>query len=68
MANIVGRDLRSTTGRNMMFLQENSGLDPWKFSSARLKNALTKREIDHWREGVFEDIASPETAAPPSRS
>ena len=29
MANLAGRDIRSTTGRNLAYLQECSGLDPW---------------------------------------
>ena len=29
MANLAGRDIRSTTGRNLAYLQECSGLNPW---------------------------------------
>ena len=44
MANIVGRDLRSTSGRNLKLLEECSGLDPWVFDSSRLKVELATRE------------------------
>ena len=37
LANLAGRDLRSTTGKNLAFLEECSGHDQWKFESARLK-------------------------------
>ena len=37
MANIVGRDIRSTTGSNMKLLEEASGLNPWVYDSSRLK-------------------------------
>ena len=45
MANIVGRDIRSTTGSNLKLLEESSGLDPWVFDSSRLKVELGQREI-----------------------
>ena len=45
MANIASRDIRSTTGRNLAFVRECSGLDPWVFGSARLKVELTKAEL-----------------------
>ena len=55
MANIAGRDIRSTTGRNMKLLEEASGMDPWIFDSSRLKVELAIRETvevpeqDRWR-------------------
>ena len=55
MANIAGRDIRSTTGRNMKLLEEASGMDPWIFDSSRLKVELVSRETvevpgqDMWR-------------------
>ena len=55
MANIVGRDLRSTTGSNMRLVEESSGLDPWIFDSSKLKVKLVNRELidvprqDEWR-------------------
>ena len=44
MANLAGRDLRTTTGRNLMYLQESTGLDPWVFGSTRLKSEVVKNE------------------------
>ena len=42
MANLAGRDLRSPTGRNLKLLEEYTGIDPWVFGSARLKEELLK--------------------------
>ena len=33
IANLSGRDIRSTTGRNLALLRESSGLDPWMYGS-----------------------------------
>ena len=55
MANMMGRDLRSTTGRNLMLVKDISGLDPWVCSPNKLKEVLQEREQvmvptqDMWR-------------------
>ena len=55
MANLAGRDLRSSTGRNLKLLEEYTGINPWVFGSARLKEELLKWEMvetpdqDRWR-------------------
>lgn len=55
MANIAARDMRTTTGRNLRFLEESSGLNPWEYCSARIKVELVKKEMvevpqhDQWR-------------------
>ena len=55
MANLAGRDIRSTTGKNLALVRDSSGLDPWVFGSARLKEELAKHETvdpppqDQWR-------------------
>ena len=62
MANLAGRDIRSTTGKNLALLKESSGLDPWAFSSARLKAELAKNELvdtpplDQWRVKYLADL------------
>ena len=33
LANIVSRDPRSTTSKNLVYIKQLSGLDPWDFSS-----------------------------------
>ena len=45
-AGLAGRDVRTTTGGNLMLrlLRELSGLDPWVFGSSRLKEDLIKSE------------------------
>ena len=54
MAYLVGRDQRTTTGRNMRLIREASGLDPWVNSARDVKKVLSKKtaEIpvdDQWR-------------------
>ena len=55
MANMAGRDLRSTTGKNLKFLEDCSELNPWEYSSARIKKELVEKERvvvpnqDQWR-------------------
>ena len=44
LANIVGRDLRSTTGSNLKQLEESSGLSPWIYDLSRLKQELLEKE------------------------
>ena len=59
MANLAGRDYRTTTGSNLKLLEESSGLNPWEYSSSRLKEELVKREKvdipdqDKWRVGYL---------------
>ena len=55
MANLVSRDLQSTTGANLRLLEEVSGLSPWEASQDKLKKAVEEKEIvavddfDKWR-------------------
>ena len=62
MANIVGRDLRSTTGSNLKLLEESSGLNPWTYDSSRIKMELIAREKvvipeqDAWRIGYLKKL------------
>ena len=44
MANLIGYDLRSTTGSNLRFLQECCKVDPIAISSAKLKEVLLQNE------------------------
>ena len=43
--NIVARDLLSTTAKNIKFIQENSGLDPWAVALGRLRQALVTHQL-----------------------
>ena len=38
--NLVARDLQSTTAKNIKFVRENSGLDPWVTGTGKLKEAI----------------------------
>ena len=42
LVNLVGRDIRTTTGNNLHLLRELSGLDPWCFTSRQFKEVLGK--------------------------
>ena len=37
MAGLAGRDIRTTTGKNLKLVEELTGLDPWVFGSGRVK-------------------------------
>ena len=55
LANLTGRDLLSTTGKNLRTVKQASGLDPWQTPNAKMKAALHTRELvevppqDTWR-------------------
>ena len=52
VANIVSRDIRSTTGKNLAFIEMESKLDPWKASAAQVRSSLPKCEVpdqELWR-------------------
>ena len=52
VANIVARDVRSTTGFNVAMLERETGLSPWDVSPARFKEAFPPvpvPEQDEWR-------------------
>jgi hypothetical protein len=52
LVNIVARDIRSTTGRNLHLLQTETGLDPWSTSENKFKEAVLREPVpaeDIWR-------------------
>ena len=55
MSRFLGKDVQSTTGRNLRYIEDISGLNPWSFSSRRIKDALIVSELvvvaptDKWR-------------------
>ena len=52
LANIVARDVRSTTGRNLQLIEKESGLDPWTTNGYHVKEALHRTPVpaqDVWR-------------------
>ena len=52
LANIVARDIRSTTGRNLHLIQEETGVDPWTASDQMVKESLVRDPVpdrDQWR-------------------
>ena len=52
LANIVSRDIRTTTGRNLNFIQTETGLDPWRTSAQEVGDSLVREPVpdqDQWR-------------------
>ena len=59
LANIVGRDPRSTTSKNLIYIKQLSGLDPWDFSSQNIKKNLPVKEVpenEKWRLGLLSSL------------
>ena len=56
MACLVGRDLRTVTGRNLHLIRRETTLDPWEETPAAIKKVLAEKEenlatpmVDEWR-------------------
>ena len=53
IANLVGRDIESTTGRNLRCISTDTGLNPWRDTSSQIKNEYESRivldERDSWK-------------------
>ena len=52
LANIVGRDLGSVTGKNLYNIEREFGLDPWRCYPGEIKRAYCYYmvpEMDMWR-------------------
>ena len=52
LANVVSRDVRSTTGKNLLLIESESGLDPWTASEESVREALKRNPVpdqDLWR-------------------
>ena len=54
LANLVARDVRTTTGANLHFVRELTGLDPWQCSPKDVKAVMAEKQAelpdqDRWR-------------------
>ena len=54
LAALVGRDAMSTTGKNLIMLQRETGLNPWVVSARQVSNVLAAKvtpvpQQDSWR-------------------
>jgi hypothetical protein len=54
LANLVARDVRTTTGANLHYLTEMTGLDPWQCSPKDVKAVMAEKQVelpdqDKWR-------------------
>ena len=59
LANIVGRDHRSTTYKNLQHIKNLSSLDPWDFSSQKIKLHLPTKQVPEnqkWRLGLMANL------------
>ena len=45
LANVVSRDVRSTTGKNLLLIESESGLDPWTASEESVREALKRNPV-----------------------
>ena len=64
VALLAARDVRSSLGSNLAIVREESGLDPWMESPARLRAALELADrvpvpqLDSWRAPALEKLLS----------
>ena len=55
LVNLVARDIRSSTGKNVRLVSDNSGKDPWADSVGQVRAGLREHEAvevedqDKWR-------------------
>ena len=55
LANVVSRDIQTTTGTNIRMVEEASGLSAWDCSQEKLRDAIREKELvevemhDQWR-------------------
>ena len=55
----MGRDPKSTTSKNLLYIKKVSGLDPWDFSTQKIKMNLPVKEVpveQKWRLGLIETL------------
>ena len=55
LVNIVARDIRTTTGRNLDLVRRLTGLDPWNCTQFQAKKALSSlmQRFLQWTSGEF---------------
>ena len=52
LANVVARDIRSTTGKNLLLIERETSLDPWIANGHHVKESLHRTPVpaeDMWR-------------------
>ena len=55
LSRLVSRDIQTVTGKNLRYIEEVSGLNPWNSSKAKMKAVLIASEVvevpvrDEWR-------------------
>ena len=64
MSRLLARDIQSVTGKNLQYIYDASGLNPWTVSQGRLKAALVAGEVaevplqDRWRLAYLRSLLS----------
>ena len=61
LAELVGRDASSTTGKNLVMLERETGLNPWSTTPGQVKDALAAivkpvPQQDEWRLGCLQKL------------
>ena len=62
VARLAARDLRSNLGRNLQYMREETGLDPWVYGTSRIKEELIRHNqsvvppSDVWRISLAEKL------------
>ena len=61
LAELVGRDASSTTGKNFVLLERETGLNPWVATPGQVKDALAANikpmpQQDEWRLGCLQQL------------
>ena len=52
LANIVSRDIRSVTGKNLAYIEQEAGIDPWRATAFQVRDSVPNSRIppqDEWR-------------------
>ena len=64
MSRLLARDIQSVTGKNLQYISDASGLNPWTVPQGRLKAALVSGEVaevplqDRWRLAYLRSLLS----------
>ena len=61
LSELVGRDASSTTGKNLIMLEKETGLSPWTATPGQVSNALSDivkpvPQQDEWRLGCLGNL------------
>ena len=64
LARLSARDIRTNIGKNLCYIEEETGLNPWVYGSNRIRDELRKRheyvidDRDCWRFPLLDKLLS----------